>query len=407
MNILQINSVCGIGSTGRIATDIHAILEEKGHKSTIAYGREIAKNCQSTLKIGNKFNNYLHVAKTRVFDKHGFGSENATYKFIEEVKLLNPDVIHLHNIHGYYINIEILFKYLKETQKPVIWTLHDCWSFTGHCAYFDFAGCYKWMKGCYDCPEKREYPRSLVFDRSKKNYLDKRAIFRGIDNLTIVTPSEWLANIVRESYLECYDVKVINNGVDTSVFQPVKSNIREKLDLANDFLILGVASVWDRRKGLKFFLELSKVLKRDEKIIVVGISDEQMKDLPTNIIGISRTNNVQELVEIYSSCDIFVNPTLEDNFPTTNIEALACGLPVLTFNTGGSPEIIDQNTGIVSKGKNAKSLYDEICSYREGIPFDKNACIERANSLYNKNINFRAYEELYKLVIAKSNKCFS
>ena len=400
MNILQINSVCGIGSTGRIATDIHAILEENGHKSTIAYGRDLPKNCSETIKIGNKLDNYAHVAKTRIFDDHGFGSKSATKQFIQEMRALNPDVIHLHNIHGYYLNVELLFQYLKEVKKPVVWTLHDCWSFTGHCAYFDFAGCEKWKTGCYACPEKKEYPKTMVLDQSKRNYLKKRLLFQGVENLTIVTPSEWLGDVVRTSFLGTYDIQVINNGVDTSVFKPTESNIREKLQLTNAFMILGVASVWDRRKGLKYFLELSSKLKKDEKIVLVGVSDEQIKGLPENIIGISRTNNVNELAELYSLADVFVNPTLEDNYPTTNLESQACGTPVITFRTGGSPESIQEFSGIITKSKTVEEIRKSI----DGIKNDEryknaDAILEHVRANFSKKEKFAEYIELYHKVL--------
>ncbi|MBG0764208.1 MAG: glycosyltransferase [Tissierellales bacterium] len=195
MKVLQINSVCGIGSTGRIATDIHNILIDQGHESYIAYGRDLPKNCDNAIRIGTKIDNYTHVLKTRLLDKHGFGSKQATIEFIDKVKKLNPDIIHLHNIHGYYINIEILFDYIKEAKKPVVWTLHDCWSFTGHCSHFDYIGCEKWKTGCFDCPQKHEYPKSLFFDNSNWNYSKKREIFSGIDEMAIVTPSNWLADL--------------------------------------------------------------------------------------------------------------------------------------------------------------------------------------------------------------------
>ena len=335
MKVLQINSVCGVGSTGRIATDIHSMLTNQGHKSYIAFGRNLPENCNNTIRIGTKYDNYSHIALTRVSDKHGFGSKKATNEFIKEVEKLDPDIIHLHNIHGYYINIEILFEYLKKADKPVIWTLHDCWSFTGHCSHFDYVGCDKWKTGCFNCPEKKSYPASIVFDNSKSNYLMKKELFAGVKNMTIVTPSKWLAELVQKSFLGEYPIKVINNGIDLDVFKPTKSNFRKEHNLENKFIILGVASGWSQRKGFHHFIELSKKIKKDEKIIIVGLTEKQKKSLPHNIIGITRTNNIKELAEIYSVADIYVNLTLEDNFPTTNLEALACGTPVITFDTGG------------------------------------------------------------------------
>ena len=223
MKVLQINSVCGIGSTGRIATDIHHILTEQGHESYIAYGRNLPMNCENTIRIGKKFDNYSHVAFTRIYDKHGFGSIKATKEFIEKIKELNPDIIHLHNIHGYYINIELLFDYLKKANKPVVWTLHDCWAFTGHCAHFDYIQCRKWQTGCEKCPQKTSYPSSYIFDHSKENYKKKKEIFTGVNNLIIVTPSKWLANLAKKSFLGDYPIEVINNGIDLDHFKPIRS----------------------------------------------------------------------------------------------------------------------------------------------------------------------------------------
>lgn len=402
MKVLQINSVCGIGSTGRIATDIHNILIEQGHESYIAYGRDLPKNCDNAIRIGTKIDNYTHVAKTRVLDKHGFGSKRATIEFIDEVKELDPDIIHLHNIHGYYINIEILFNYLKKANKPVVWTLHDCWSFTGHCAYFDYAGCNKWQKGCYKCPEKKSYPSSLVFDNSKGNYLSKKEIFSGIKNLTIVTPSQWLANLVQKSFLNEYPVKVINNGIDLDIFRPKVGDFKKKFNLDGKFIILGVASVWDRRKGLKYFVELADKVSNDEAVVLVGLSEKQISQIPKNIIGITRTNNVEELVDIYSSADVFVNPTLEDNFPTTNLEALACGTPVVTFDTGGSPESIDEISGSIVYEKDSISLYQTIQAIKnKRIENISQYCTETAMKHYNKAIKFNEYIDLYRNKVKK------
>lgn len=341
MRILQINSVCGTGSTGRIATDIYDILKENGHECCIAYGRGDAPAGYNTIKIGNKYDIYYHALMNRITDKHGFYSGAATKKFIKQVEEYNPDVIHIHNIHGYYINIEILFSYLKQSNKPVILTLHDCWSFTGHCAYFTYVGCDKWKYGCYECPQLETYPRSIFFDGSKGNYQKKKQLFTGFHNLTIVTPSKWLAGLVKESYLGEYPVKVINNGIDTDIFKPTESDFRSRYGLENKYIILGVANIWDKRKGLDDFIELSKQLDdKSQAIVLVGLSEKQLKTLPKNIIGIKRTNSIKELAEIYTAANIFFNPTYEDNYPTVNLEAQACGTFVVTYDVGGSLECL-------------------------------------------------------------------
>lgn len=399
MKILQINSVCGIGSTGRIATDLYKVLKDQGHECKIAYGRGNAPDDIESIKIGSKFDNYTHVFKTRVFDKHGFGSVSATKKFIEEVEEYDPDIIHLHNIHGYYINIEILFNYLKEVNKPVVWTLHDCWAFTGHCAYFDYVRCDKWKIGCNKCNQKQCYPTSNILDNSKFNYEKKKELFTSIKNMTIVTPSKWLVNLVKQSFLGKYPVEVINNGIDLGIFKPTESNFREKYNLQDKFIVLGVASVWEERKGLKYFIELSKELSDDYKIVIVGVTEKQKKDLPKNILAITRTNNVKELAEIYTIADIFVNPTLEDNFPTTNLEALACGTPVITFDTGGSSECIKNENGFIINDANTNQLIKYI--NRNIINKFKADNIIKSSKIFDKNYKYLEYINLYIKLYSK------
>lgn len=396
MRVLQINSVCGVGSTGRIATDLNTILLDKKHESYIAYGRNASLNCDNSLKIGSNLDVYCHVLKTRVLDQHGFGSKKATKRFINTLIKLDPDIIHLHNIHGYYLNIEILFDYLKVAQKPVIWTLHDCWSFTGHCSYFEYNGCKCW-DGYHKCIQKNSYPKSLFINNSKENFERKRNAFTGVENLTIVTPSKWLKQLVKKTFLKDYPVKVINNGVDQNIFKPTISNFRKNYNLNKHFIILGVASRWDFRKGLMYFKQLSGGLNKNEKIVLIGLTEEDIDKLPDNIIGISKTNNVTELAEIYSSADVFVNPTLEDNFPTTNLESLSCGTPVITFATGGSPESVSGNSGYVVEKGNVDELYEQIQMVKSnGKQFYTNYAIKRARKLYDKNKSLMNYLDLYE-----------
>ncbi|WP_341323886.1 glycosyltransferase [Solibacillus sp. FSL H8-0523] len=395
MRVVQINSVCGIGSTGRIATDIHHTLIENSYKSYIAYGRNTPKNCENPIRIGTNYDNYLHVGLTRIFDKHGFGSVKATKAFIKNLEEINPEIIHLHNLHGYYINIELLFNYLKQSNKRVIWTLHDCWAFTGHCSHFEFVGCKKWELGCFECPEKKEYPASLFKDNSEQNFLKKKALFTGLKDLTIITPSKWLASLVNQSFLSEYPIKVIHNGINLDVFKPTtNSSFRKKHNLMNKFMILGVANIWNQKKGLNHFIELSNYLEDDEVIVLVGLTEKQKKELPKQIIGISLTNSTKDLAEIYSAADVFVNPTLEDNFPTTNIEALACGTPVFTFNSGGSYESIDETCGRIIAPKNTRGIIDCLKTYRTSKLINSSSCINRANK-YNMKNQYIEYLNLY------------
>lgn len=340
MKILMINVVCGIKSTGRICTDLAVELEKQGHEVKIAYGREdVPKQYKKyAIRIGNDLDVRLHGVKARLFDASGFGSKRVTEKFIEWMKTYDPDVIHLHNLHGYYINIEVLFKYLKNCGKKIIWTLHDCWAFTGHCVYFDYVRCNKWENICDNCPQGKEYPKRLYIDNSRKNYQYKKCLFSDIPNLTIVTPSKWLQCLVKRSYLSSYEVKVIHNGIDIEMFKPTRNNLKKNLQLENKKIVLGVAAIWDYRKGLETFIELSNELSEEYKIVLIGLEEKQIRKLPKSILAITKTNDVKELIQWYSVADVFVNPTLEDNYPTTNLEAIACGTPVLTYATGGSPE---------------------------------------------------------------------
>lgn len=394
MRILQINSVCGRGSTGRIATDIADNLRAEGHECRIAYGRyDVPEKYRDiSVRIGADWDVCLHGAQTRLFDAHGFGSRHATEKFLDWVWKYDPDVIHLHNIHGYYINIELLFDYLKTAQKTVIWTLHDCWPFTGHCSYFTVVKCEQWRIHCSYCVQKKSYPGCLLWSNSNGNFDRKRAAFTGVKNMTLITPSEWLSGIVGESFLREYPVRVIPNGIDLTVFHPTTGDFRSTRGLEGKKIALGVANVWDENKGLSDLITLSRLLNPSWQIVVVGLNKKQMKVLPSNMIGIRRTNNTRELAEIYTTADVFVNPTYQDNFPTTNLEALACGTPVVTYRTGGSPEAIDESCGIVTEHGPAflaEALPRLKCS--------REACLKRA-MLFERNKRFGEYIELYRAV---------
>lgn len=404
MHILQINSVCGIGSTGRIASDLHAMLLAQGHKSHVAYGRDSARSCNQAIKISSAADNYVHVLMTRLFDAHGFASSQATKSFIKELRELRPDVIHLHNLHGYYLHIGLLFDYLRQSAVPVVWTFHDCWPFTGHCAHFDFVGCQRWKTGCFSCPLKTEYPKSVLFDRSKKNYQNKKNLFTGLSKLTVVTPSRWLKDLVKQSFLQDYPVELISNGIDLKLFTPVDSRFKERYNLKNHFLILGVANIWGERKGFDFFLKLAEQLNSDEKIVLLGLTRRQIRYLPRGILGIERTNSVAELVEIYSAANVFVNPTLEDNFPTTNLEAMACGTPVITFASGGSPECVDEKTGIVVPRGDLQGLVRAVAAVKQaGKAHYSENCRKRAERFYNKDERFAEYISLYEKVLSLGN----
>lgn len=352
MKVLMINVVCGIRSTGRICTDLATALEAQGHEVKIAYGREeVPEKFQKyAVRIGTDLDVKIHGMKARLLDGCGFGSRSVTEKFIKWVKEWDPDVIHLHNIHGYYINIEVLFNYLRICGKKIIWTLHDCWAFTGHSAYCDAVNCERWITGCHDCPNMKEYPASFI-DRSKENWTKKKVLMNGIPNLTIVTPSEWLVGLVRKSFLDQYPVKVIHNGIDTSQFYPIENDTRDYFGIRNKFMLLGVSTTWDAMKGFFDYLKLADLLGDEYQVVLVGLKKEQKEKLPRNVIGIERTNSVKELAQLYSAADLFLNLSYCENYPTVNLEAISCGTPVLTYKTGGSPESAGKDAIVVECGK--------------------------------------------------------
>ncbi len=394
LKILQINTVCGSGSVGRIAVDIYHTLEKNGDKGMIAYGRRTAPEGIRAFRFGSPLDMGVHVLSTFFRGEHGFASGRQTKRLIGRIRKWNPDVIHLQNIHGFVLQVEILFAYLKEAGKPVVWTLHDCWPYTGHCAFYDYTACEGWKTGCRACREyKRTYPYALFRNHTIQNYERKRAAFTGVADLTVVTPSRWLAGEVKQSFLKEYPVQVIPNGIDRKCFRPVKSLLRQRLGLEGRFVILGVANVWERRKGLEYFVKLSGRLSEEYKVILIGLSKKQIKSLPENIIGLERTSGAEELAEYYSMADVFVNATLEDNFPTTNLEALACGTPVITFNTGGSPESVDESCGQVVPKGDTEALIKAIRQEREA-PRQSESCLKRAER-YEKYDRFQEYVELY------------
>ena len=389
MRILMINEECGTGSTGRICTDIAAALESDGNEVKIAFGRNAdivpAQYSKYAVRIGNDIDLKIHGLITRAFDATGFGSMRATRKFIHWIYQFDPDIIHLHNLHGYYINIDLLFSCLKQLNKPVVWTLHDVWPFTGHSAYCDAVGCSKWKNGCENCPQMKVYPKSYV-DRSKRNWERKRNIFCGVTNLTIVTPSKWLAELVEDSFLNEYPVKVINNGIDTGKFHKVSTHLRSNLRLQRKKILLSVATVWNDLKGLSDFEQLADLLGENYKIILVGgMTNSQEKELPESILHIRRTQDVNEMVELYNTADIYLNLTYCDTYPTVNLEAASCGTPVITYAVGGSTESAEMFGGISVRRGDVEAVAHAV---REGerlkvvIPADYDLDKKRAIKEY-------------------------
>ena len=364
MRIVQINGGAK-GSTGKIMFGIAELAKAQGHAVMCASpitttNRDAGEDC-GYYRIGTFNSRRLNVLLSRITGFNGCFAWIETYKFLKKLDEFKPDIIHLHNLHDSYINLPMLFNYIKKNNIPVVWTLHDCWAFTGQCPHFTIAKCDRWKTGCYNCRQYHEYPSSL-YDNTKKMWQLKKQWFTGIKHLTIVTPSKWLAGLVKESYLKNYPVKVINNGINLNVFKPRKSNFREQYSIPlSRIMVLGVAFGWGYKKGLDCFIELAKELDKEKyQIVLVGTDDKVDEILPNSIISIHRTENQEKLAEIYTVADVFVNPTREENYPTVNIEAVACGTPVITFNTGGCVETIDEEVGRVIKEKSIKKLMEEI-----------------------------------------------
>lgn len=341
MKYLFINVVAGSGSTGRIAAEQCRKLQAQEHECVLAYGRW-ESNCEGvkTYRIGTSLDYRVHGLLTRLFDLHGFGSKRATREFLRWVREYDPDVIWLHNIHGYYLNIELLFDYLKTCGKTIRWTLHDCWAFTGHCSHFSYVGCEQWKTECSKCVQLKEYPKCMGLSDVRRNYAHKKQAFTNVPNLTLITPCRWLADQVRQSFLRDYPVEVEYNKIDTTVFQPTQSDFREKYGLQNKTVLLGVASKWSERKGLRDQLALIESLGEPYRLVLVGVSEEQKKGFPAKVLGILRTENARHLAEIYTAADYLINTSYEETYPTVNLEAQACGTPVMAYDVGGTKETI-------------------------------------------------------------------
>ena len=406
--LLQINSAVNFSSTGKIVEQLGTAARKNGWLTYVAHGARYVKQTElEDLHIDSSWEERLHWIRSKLFDAHGLGSSYSTRKLIEKIKNIKPDVIHLHNIHGYYINYPILFKYLGIANIPVVWTFHDCWPVTGHCAYFDLANCEKWKTGCYDCELKGQYPISWI-DKSMRNYSYKKYYFNLPKNMTLVPVSCWEENVIKNSFLKEYKTQVIYSGIDTEVFKPTENNMRKEMGLDNQFLILGVASGWGREGRLNGFLELRKRLDDNYTIILIGLTKEQIVSMPKGIVGLERTNNVKDLAVFYTMADVFINPTMQDSFGLTSVEALACGTPAITYRSGGSPETVDENTGMVVERGNADELAKAVFSIenvlKKGNPlgqYGKVICRKRAVENFNKYERYQDYIDLYNSLIGR------
>lgn len=406
MHLLQINTVCNSGSTGRIVEAIGRLVQADGGQSTIAFGRGTgAGSTSKLLKVGSKADQYLHALGTRMFDAHGLFSKKATQRLIKLLETINPDIIHLHNVHGYYIHLNTLFAYLCTAKKPVVWTLHDCWPFTGHCTHFDTVRCERWKTSCYGCPLSSNYPSSWLLDRSTQNYQLKKKLLDALPNLTIVPVSYWLEGLVRESFLHHHVITTIHNGIDIEQFKPATTPVEElkrKWGVAGKFVVLGVASTWTPNKGFFDYIALSSQLPAHYVIVLVGLSKAQKSLLPSNIMGISRTESIEEMAEIYTMANVVLNLSYEETFGLTTVEGLACDTPGIVYNKTASPELLFEELVTMVEAADYKALLSNmhmIETVGKGYFADK--CRTRAVEQYDKRNKFSEYIVLYHSLLNK------
>lgn len=402
IKLLQINVDANNGSNGSIARDIGSIALSKGWESYIAYGRRHIPSDSQLIRVGNDFDVKVHGLLTRLFDLHGLGSIAVTRRFIRKVKKIKPDIVHLHNIHGYFINYKILFEYLIKNDIPVVWTFHDCWPFTGHCGYFESYNCLKWRELCHSCPAAHSYPTSWFFDRSKNSFELKKKLFTAPRELNVVTVSKWLKGLVDESFFGKYPVKVVYDGIDTDSFVHRESTLRQQYDLEGKFILMSAAANWSNAKGWNDYIKLSEMLPEDCVIMLLGVTESQKAELPPKIIAVSRVEGKEKLAEYYSMADILLNLSYQETFGMTTAEAMACGTPGISYNRTACPELISPDTGLVVEAGDMEQILSAIAEIRRnGKQYYAEACRQRVLDHFDfKKVNM-AYFDIYDEILKK------
>jgi glycosyltransferase involved in cell wall biosynthesis len=402
MRILQINSVYSRGSTGRIAEGISRVARERGHEVLTAYGRGRIVGDGSSWRFARTSSLAAHLLASRFDDRQGFHSNSDTRALLARMDEYRPDLVHLHNAHGYYLNLPMLLDYIAARGTGLVVTMHDCWLFTGHCAQFDAVGCDRWMTGCGRCPQKREYPASLCVDASARNYLEKKKCLDAVRGMILVTPSAWLASLVRRSFLSGMRVETIPNGIDLDLFRPLCNGGKPDGYPVGKRVVLGAAMPWTWKKGIEGFFELRRRIPSDVEIVLIGMNRSQANRLPMGIIGVPPTSSASEMASWYRAADVFVNCSLEETLPTTNIEALACGTPVVTSDAGGAPETVDSSTGRVFGKGEWNGLGDAVVEVlARGKKTFTEACVGRAVNLFDMKARFAEYVDLYESISTK------
>lgn len=400
--ILQINSRVNVGSVSRITEHIGQLVLQNGWESYIAYGRDSRLSQSKLIRIGTNWDVYAHKFYSLLLDRQGLASVSSTKQLIKDIIVIKPDLIHLQNIHGYYLNYKLLFDFLSSYNVPVIWTLHDCWPITGHCVHFVSAHCCKWKTGCGDCPLLLDYPKSLFIDHSKENYFQKAKLFTSVEKLTLVSVSDWLAGIVTESFLSEIPIHRIYNGIDINVFSPQKNSIeiREKLGCNDKMIMIGVATSWGKDKGLFDYYTLQDMLSEDEQIVLVGLTPKQLKSLPKNIIGVERTYDLDSLAALYSAADIVMNLSVAESFGLTTVEGMSCGTPCIVYNSTASPELVTEKTGFIVEPGDYEGLLKAIRTVKKkGKSSYSDFCRNRALVHFKREDRYQEYFELYKRLL--------
>lgn len=400
MKVLFVNLVYGTGSTGKIIADIMNLLKKYGNDVKVLYGTGACFDNADVVRVSGKLGYYFHNVASRFTDHAGLYSYAATRKLIREIRAFQPDLIHLHTLHGFYVNYEMLFHFLKKANIPVVWTLHDCWAFTGHCTHFSQVKCMQWQAECRDCKLLYRYPQCYWKGDVRRNFLRKKNAFTSVKNLTITTPSQWLANQVSRSFLRDYPRNVIPNGIDRTIFCPRSSSLREKYHLKDKKIALGVANVWNTRKGLPDLLTLADRLGADYQVVLIGLTEKQLPDIPSNVLGLLRTTNQTELAQWYSAADVFVNPTYEETFGLTTVEAQACGTPVVVYMTDGCPETVAPGNGYLVPQGNLQALENAVRNV-----VNKNGRVDfKKMTHFDKDTVYQEYVELYENILSALKK---
>ena len=390
--LLQINTTSNWGSTGRIAENIGLAAMEAGWESLIAYGRMHTPSKSETLCTTRRTEVYAHYAAARAFDREGLCSPLAAGRLIRYIREIRPDVVHIHNIHGHWMNYRILFEYLNEAAVPVVWSTHDCWPITGHCYHFVHSGCDKWATGCSHCGHSDAF-----VDRSERNYNLKKSLFCAAELYPVVA-SKWLEGVYGRSFLGEKKISVIPNGIDTRIFRPCGEEAAD-----GSFTIIGVATAWSDAKGLGDYARLASRLPEDCHIILVGLDPERGRALPSNVTCIAKTQNQAELARLYSSADVLLSLSYAESFGLTVAESFACGTPAIVYDNTAQPEHITPETGAVVPTGDIDALLARIQEFRD-IGFKAahtQDCRDRAVTYYDSKANFRKYIELYNDILVR------